>query len=39
MARWRKALFVFMVRNSSSPVEDFALPEERTVIMGSQVEF
>jgi KUP system potassium uptake protein len=39
MAGWRKALFVFMVRNSSSPVEDFSLPEDRTVIMGSQVDF
>jgi KUP system potassium uptake protein len=39
MAGWRKALFVFMVRNTSSPVEDFSLPEDRTVIMGSQVDF
>ena len=39
MAPWRKALFVFMARNASSPVEDFSLPEERTVIMGSQVDF
>ena len=34
MAPWRKAIFVFMARNASSPVEDFALPEERTVLMG-----
>jgi KUP system potassium uptake protein len=39
MAPWRKAIFVFMARNASSPVEDFSLPEDRTVIMGSQVDF
>jgi KUP system potassium uptake protein len=39
MAPWRKALFVFMARNASSPVEDFALPEERTVLMGQQIRF
>jgi len=39
MAPWRKAIFVFMGRNASSPVEDFSLPEDRTVIMGSQVNF
>jgi KUP system potassium uptake protein len=39
MASWRKAIFVFMARNASSPVEDFSLPEHRTVIMGSQVNF
>jgi KUP system potassium uptake protein len=39
MKPWRKAIFVFMARNASSPLEQFALPEERTVIMGSQVNF
>jgi KUP system potassium uptake protein len=39
MAPWRKALFVFMARNASSPVDDFTLPEERTVLMGQQVRF
>jgi len=39
MAPWRKAIFVFMARNASSPLEDFALPGDRTVIMGSQVNF
>jgi len=38
MAPWRKAIFVFMARNASSPVEDFSLPEQRTVLMGSQVK-
>jgi K+ transporter len=39
MSRWRKALFVLMARNSSSPLEQFRLPIERTVMMGSQVAF
>ena len=39
MKPWRKAIFVFMARNASSPVEDFSLPEARTVLMGSQIEF
>ena len=39
MSRWRKALFVLMARNSSSPLEQFHLPVDRTVLMGSQVEF
>jgi KUP system potassium uptake protein len=37
MKPWRKAIFVFMARNATSPLEQFALPAERTVIMGSQV--
>ena len=39
MKPWRKAIFVFMARNASSPVEDFSLPEARTVLMGSQINF
>jgi KUP system potassium uptake protein len=39
MARWRKALFVLMARNSTSPLEQFRLPIDRTVMMGSQVRF
>ena len=39
MRRWRKALFVLMARNSSSPLEQFRLPRERTVMMGLQVTF
>jgi KUP system potassium uptake protein len=35
--RWRKKLFVMMARNSASPIEHFALPSDRTVILGSQV--
>ncbi len=37
MARWRKKLFVTMARNAASPIEQFGLPGERTVIMGSQI--
>ena len=36
-APWRKTLFVAMARNATSPIEHFGLPEERTVIVGSQV--
>ena len=39
MSRWRKALFVLMARNATSPLEQFKLPRERTVMMGSQVTF
>jgi KUP system potassium uptake protein len=35
--RWRKKLFVGMARNAASPIDAFALPSERTVMMGSQV--
>ena len=37
MHRWRKRLFVMMARNSTSPIDQFGLPTERTVMMGSQV--
>jgi KUP system potassium uptake protein len=37
MHRWRKRLFVMMARNSTSPIDEFGLPTERTVMMGSQV--
>jgi KUP system potassium uptake protein len=39
MPTWRKAIFVFMARNASSPVDDFSLPEDRTVLMGQQIRF
>ena len=38
MHRWRKALFIAMARNAASPIEQFRLPPERTVMMGSQVQ-
>jgi KUP system potassium uptake protein len=37
MSRWRKKLFVLMARNSSSPIDHFGLPGNRTVLTGSQV--
>jgi len=35
MGRFRKGLFVFLARQATAP--NFALPPERTVVMGSQV--
>src|SRR6201994_542181 len=37
MSRWRKRVFIAMARNSSSPIEHFGLPWERTVTSGSQI--
>jgi KUP system potassium uptake protein len=37
MAYWRKRIFMFLSRNAASPVEYFALPSERTVLIGSQI--
>jgi KUP system potassium uptake protein len=37
MPRWRKRLFVLMARNSSSPIDHFGLPGDRTVLTGSQI--
>jgi KUP system potassium uptake protein len=39
MARWRKRLFVAIARNAANPVVYYALPVERTVVMGSQITF
>ncbi|RJR44343.1 MAG: potassium transporter Kup [Desulfobacteraceae bacterium] len=38
MARWRKALFVFMSRNAVTPASFFDLPGNRVVEIGTQVE-
>jgi KUP system potassium uptake protein len=38
MARWRKRLFIFLAHNAASPAAYFHLPENRTVVMGSQIE-
>jgi len=38
LARWRKRLFVAISRNSADPVEYFALPLDRTVTVGSQID-
>jgi KUP system potassium uptake protein len=37
MRRWRKALFIGMARNASSPIAHFHLPTDRTVMMGSEI--
>ena len=37
MPPWRKRLFIAMARNSSSPIEHFGLPWDRTVTSGSQI--
>lgn len=37
LPRWRKALFVMMARNAANPAEYFNLPDERVVVMGSQI--
>ncbi len=37
MPIWRRKLFLLMARNAASPIEHFGLPNERTVLMGSQV--
>jgi KUP system potassium uptake protein len=38
MARWRKSLFSFLSRNSSSPTAFFNLPPNRVVELGLQIE-
>jgi KUP system potassium uptake protein len=37
LAKWRKRLFLGVARNAGNPVEYFALPEERTVVVGSLI--
>jgi KUP system potassium uptake protein len=39
MRRWRKNLFMALARNASSPVAYYGLPDDRTVVMGSNVTF
>ena len=38
MSRWRKLLFVTLPHNAANPAQDFGLPTERTLVMGTQVE-
>src|SRR5205085_2126411 len=38
MARWRKKLFVIMSRNARSATEFFAIPPNRVVELGTQIE-
>jgi KUP system potassium uptake protein len=37
MSWWRKKLFMGLNRHAASPVADFGLPWDRTVLLGSQV--
>jgi KUP system potassium uptake protein len=39
MARWRKVLFAVMARNARSATEFFAIPPNRVVELGTQIEF
>jgi KUP system potassium uptake protein len=39
MAPWRKRLFTAIARNAADPVPYFGLPDDRTIVMGSHVEF
>jgi KUP system potassium uptake protein len=39
MARWRKQMFLDIARLSASPVAYFGLPLERTVTIGSHIDF
>ncbi len=38
MRKWRKRLFVTLSRNSANAAEYFALPGDRTVVMGGHIE-
>jgi KUP system potassium uptake protein len=39
MSTWRKKLFLTLARNTANPVAYFGLPDERTVVMGSHIQF
>jgi KUP system potassium uptake protein len=38
MSRWRKALFVALAHNAASQAEFLGLPDDRTIVMGAQVD-
>ena len=38
MSHWRKKLFLALARNAASPTEYFCLPDDRTILMGTQVD-
>ncbi|HWL96389.1 MAG TPA: potassium transporter Kup [Nocardioidaceae bacterium] len=38
MRRWRKRLFVIVLRNAADPVRYFRLPDDRTAVMGAHIE-
>jgi len=39
MSHWRKRLFLITALITAEPAEYFRLPRERTVVLGSQIEF
>jgi KUP system potassium uptake protein len=38
MVGWRRRLFMVLAHNAASPAAYFHLPEDRTVVMGAQIE-
>jgi KUP system potassium uptake protein len=38
MSRWRKALFIALAHNAASQAEFLCLPDERTVVMGTEID-
>jgi KUP system potassium uptake protein len=38
MSTWRKRLFIGLAHNAANPADDFHLPTDRTVVMGSRIE-
>jgi KUP system potassium uptake protein len=38
MRRWRKRLFVIVLRNAADPVRYFRLPDDRTAVLGAHIE-
>jgi KUP system potassium uptake protein len=39
MARWRKQMFIVMMRNAQSATAFFGLPPNRVVELGAQIQF
>ena len=39
MSRWRKRLFLVTALIAAEPADYFKLPRERTVTLGSEIEF
>jgi KUP system potassium uptake protein len=39
MSRWRKRLFLVMALITAEPADYFRLPRQRTITLGSEIEF
>ncbi|HKC27765.1 MAG TPA: potassium transporter Kup [Jatrophihabitans sp.] len=39
MAGWRRRLFIGLAHNAANPATKFCLPEDRTILMGANLEF